>query len=57
MNYLGHKSIKSTLLYIQLAKVLFEDMPDEFTTRVTNSVKGARVLIEAGFENLQTVEF
>jgi integrase len=50
MNYLGHKSIKNTLLYVQLSKVLFEDMPDEFTTRVTKSVKGARVLLEAGFD-------
>lgn len=49
MNYLGHKSIKNTLLYVQLAEVIFKDMPDEFTTRVTKTVKGARTLIEAGF--------
>jgi len=50
MNYLGHKNIKNTLLYVQLAEVLFKDMPDEFTTRVTKTVKGARTLIEAGFD-------
>jgi len=37
------------VLYVQLAEALFEDMPDEFTSRVTKSVKGARALIEAGF--------
>ena len=50
MNFLGHKSIKNTLLYVQLAEVIFKETPEEFTTRVTKSVKGARALIEAGFD-------
>lgn len=50
LNFLGHKNIKSTLLYVQLAEVLFNEAPDEFTTRVTKTVKGARALIEAGFD-------
>jgi integrase len=50
MNFLGHKSIKNTLLYVQLAEVIFKETPEEFTTRVTKSVKGARALIESGFD-------
>ena len=50
MNYLGHKNITNTLLYVQLAEALFKDTPEEFTTRVTKTVKGVRTLIEAGFD-------
>ncbi len=50
MNFLGHKSVKNTLLYVQLAEVIFKETSDEFTTRVAKSVKGARALIEAGFD-------
>lgn len=50
MNFLGHKSIKNKLLYVQLAEVIFKEASNEFITRVANSVKGARALIETGFD-------
>lgn len=50
MNFLGHKSVKNTMFNIQLEQAIFKEASDEFTTRVTKSVKGARALIEAGFE-------
>jgi hypothetical protein len=33
-----------------LVEVIFKAAPDAFTTRVTKSVKGARAVIEAGFD-------
>lgn len=51
-NFLGHKRIENTLLYIQLAEALFKDMPNEFVTRVAKTVKEVRALIEAGFEKV-----
>lgn len=52
MTFLGHKSVKNTLFYVQLTEELFKETSDEFVTRVTNSVKRARALIEAGFDFL-----
>jgi hypothetical protein len=56
MNFLGHKSIKNTLLYVQLADAIFQEAPDEFTTRVAKTVKGTRALIEAGFDFVLEVD-
>lgn len=50
MRFLGHKNIKNTLLYIQLAEVLFEEATDQYTVIVASNVKEASELIEAGFE-------
>ena len=50
MNFLGHKSIKNTLLYIQLEEALFKDTSDVFTCKVAKTVEQAKDLIECGFE-------
>ncbi len=50
MNFLGHKSVKNIMFYIQLEQAIFKEASDDFVTRVTRSVKGARSLVEAGFE-------
>jgi len=50
MRFLGHKNIKNTLLYIQLAEVMFKEASDQYTVRVAETVKEASELIEAGFE-------
>jgi hypothetical protein len=44
---LGHRSIESTMKYIQLAK--FEE-PEKFTCRIAKDVEEAKELVEAGFE-------
>lgn len=46
MKLLGHKRIESTMLYTQLVE--FES--NEYASRVTNSLQGARALVEAGFD-------
>ncbi|MEA2089887.1 MAG: site-specific integrase [Thermoproteota archaeon] len=48
---LGHKSLNSTMIYIDIEKATYtKNENSEFITRVTKSDKGARSLIEAGFE-------
>ena len=48
---LGHKSLRNTEIYINLEQAIFSEVEDnENTTRITKTVKGARALIEVGFE-------
>ncbi len=48
---LGHKSLRNTEIYINLEEAIFSEGEDnEYTTRITKTVKGARALIEVGFE-------
>jgi integrase len=49
MQVLGHKSIKNTLIYIQLADALFKNQ-QEYVSKVAKTQAEACVLIEAGFE-------
>jgi integrase len=48
--FLGHKRIEDTLLYIQLAETIFKETTDEFTVRVAKSLDDACSFLEAGFE-------
>jgi integrase/predicted RNA-binding Zn-ribbon protein involved in translation (DUF1610 family) len=47
---LGHKNIQNTLIYIDLECKLFNNINDNFTSRVAHNVGEACQLIEAGFE-------
>ncbi len=49
MQVLGHKSIKNTLMYVQLADALFRDQ-QEYVSKVAKTEKDTCVLIKAGFE-------
>ena len=55
MQVLGHKSIKNTLLYVQLAEELFKDQ-QEYISKVAKTPKDACSLIEAGFEYVCDVD-
>ncbi len=49
--FLGHRNIENTRLYIQLEKNLFKNIAsDQFTTRVAHNVEEACKLIDVGFE-------
>jgi len=48
--YLGHKKVENTLLYIQLANAIFNQDSGSYTSRVAKTVEEAQQLIEAGFE-------
>ena len=49
--YLGHKSIKSTEIYINIEHSLFEaGANDQFTVRIAEKPEEIKELLEAGFE-------
>jgi hypothetical protein len=49
MQVLGHKNIKNTLLYVQLAEELFKDELD-YISKVAKTEAEICTLVEAGFE-------
>jgi len=49
MQTLGHKNIKNTLLYVQLAEELFRDQ-QEYVSKAAKTEVDACALIDAGFE-------
>ena len=50
MRFLGHRSIKNTLVYIQLEEALFQREAEEYVCKVAETVDEAKALIENGFE-------
>jgi len=53
---LGHKSIASTLVYINLESALFLQTNDNFTCKVAKDLNEATQLIEAGFEYITEMD-
>ena len=49
-NFLGHKSVRNTELYINIEHTLFQDADDAFTVRVVEKPEEVKSLLEAGFE-------
>jgi len=49
MQTLGHKNIKNTLIYVQLANEMFKDQ-QEYISKVARNLKETCTLVEAGFE-------
>jgi hypothetical protein len=47
---LGHRSIKSTMIYINLENALFQNPSDEFHVKTARTIEEATKLIEVGFE-------
>jgi len=45
MKFLGHKNIKNTLIYVQLAEVIFKRDSDEFNCRIVKNAKEAKALV------------
>jgi hypothetical protein len=48
--FLGHKSIQNTDLYINIERTLFDSGNDNFTVRVTEKPEEVKALLEVGFE-------
>jgi integrase len=53
---LGHKSINSTMVYINLEQAIFTDAPEEFHIKVTDNLEEACKLLEVGFEYVTDME-
>jgi integrase len=50
-HFLGHKSIKSTEIYINIENSLFEaSVNDEFTVKIAATAEELKELLEVGFE-------
>jgi len=55
--FLGHKSIENTQLYIQLDKKLFQNIQeDNFIIRAVNTIEEATKLGEVGFEPFMVIQ-
>jgi integrase/recombinase XerD len=50
MRLLGHNSLKTTLIYIDLEIALFHEVNDGFTSKIATSLDEACKLVEVGFE-------
>lgn len=48
--FLGHKTLDTTLLYIQLEKALFRSDSDEFVVKAVKDSEEIQTLLEVGFE-------
>jgi integrase len=53
---LGHKSINSTMVYINLEQAIFTSTPEEFHIKVTDNLEEACKLLEVGFEYVTDME-
>jgi len=53
---LGHRSIVSTMIYINIESALFLSGSDEWTCKAAKNATEAATLIEAGFEYVQQIE-
>lgn len=56
MRLLGHNSLKTTLIYIDLEIALFKEINDGYTVRVAASLDEACKLVEVGFEYVCEME-
>ncbi len=48
--FLGHKELRSTEIYINIERTLFEPGSDEFTVKVIDKSEEVKTLLEIGFE-------
>ncbi len=48
--FLGHKSLKSTEIYITIERTIFEPSSDEFTVKMVTKPDEIKALLEVGFE-------
>ena len=57
MRLLGHKTLKSTMIYIDLEKAIYGSLQsEEFTARVANTLEEAFSLVEAGFDYVTEID-
>jgi len=48
--FLGHRTVTTTELYIQLDRVLFQETSEEFTVKVAEKPEQIKSLLEVGFQ-------
>lgn len=50
MQFLGHRKIENTLLYVQLTNSIFQDVDNQYICKVAKTAQEAIQLVELGFE-------
>lgn len=50
MNTYARKNIESTMVYINIEQVLFEEAAEEFHVKATSDSKEIKALLEVGFQ-------
>jgi NaMN:DMB phosphoribosyltransferase len=50
MQFLGHRNINNTLVYIQIAEAVYSQETNDFICKIASTVEDAKALIEAGYE-------
>jgi len=53
---LGHRDIKSTMIYITLENALFQNTTDAFHVKTAKTVEEACNLVEVGFEYVTSMD-
>ena len=53
---LGHKSLQSTEIYINIEQAIFNEQDDEFHVKVASTLEEACKLLEIGFEFVTDME-
>jgi len=51
-DFLGHKSILSTQIYIHLERIYYEEQKDQFHCKMAKTPEEAATLVEAGFDHV-----
>lgn len=49
MQFLGHKKIENTMLYVHLSNSIFQDHDDQYVCKVAKTAQEAVQPIESGF--------
>lgn len=49
-DFLGHKSITNTEIYVTIERTIFQTQTDEFNVKVATSLEEFAKLLEVGFE-------
>jgi integrase len=49
-DFLGHKELRNTEIYINIERTIFQSSTDGFTVKVTESAEEVKSLLEVGFE-------
>jgi hypothetical protein len=49
-DFLGHKELRNTEIYINIERAIFESSSDSFTVKVTADLEEVKSLLEVGFE-------
>jgi hypothetical protein len=48
--FLGHKELRNTEIYVNIERTIFEPSSDEFTVKIAQNPEDVKGLLEVGFE-------